>query len=313
MSQRTVQSKRCGNVTLRAWTVSIAVHIIVLTVLGVTKFSQCGTAGKQWPAPVTRISRIKQLMQTGPIIPKPKVKKPPPATEIGRFARRTGRIPITSRIFDTAKPGSQNSVNFSKVSASQKAFALAGSGILPKGIGFFGSWTEQRKVCYVVDCSGSMQGLFGQVRKKLAESIRNLQPDQYFYIIFFGGDRLLEFGDGRLIRATQQAKSAAYDFIDLVQPAGQTNALAALERAMEIRDGRGVSASVIYFLTDGFELTNKDEQRFPQKIADLQKRVSPRTKINTIGFWPQDKERKILEAIARQTGGEFVLVDDDNN
>jgi Mg-chelatase subunit ChlD len=155
-----------------------------------------------------------------------------------------------------------------------------------------------------------MRGILGGVRKKLAESIKSLQPDQYFYIIFFGGDRLLEFGDGRPVRATERAKSTAYDFIDSVRPAGQTNAMAALERAVQIRDDSGFSPSVIYFLTDGFELTTEDAQEFSQKVASLLKRFAPATRINTIGFWPQSDDRRMLETIARQSGGEFVFVRD---
>lgn len=111
-----------------------------------------------------------------------------------------------------------------------------------------------------------------------------------------------------MLRAGEKAKSAAYDFIDSIQPAGLTNAPAALERAVQIRDGRGISPSVIYFLTDGFELTAKGTQIFSQKVADLLKRFAPTTRINTIGFWPQSSDRKMLEEIARQSGGDFILI-----
>jgi hypothetical protein len=310
MNQRTVSSGRVGSVSFWAWMVSIAVHLIVLTAFGVVKFSQSQTGGKHRPTPIAKINQIKKLMQANPIIPKPKIKK----SAKGRYAGRTNRLFPANRIFDTAKPSSpilaNNNDGLAKPSASQSASSLAGSRILPHKIEFFGSFAEQRKVCYLVDCSGSMQGVFGRVRKKLKESIASLQPDQYFYIIFFGGDKLFEFGNGLLLRASQKTKSAAYDFIDLVQPAGQTNALAALERAVQIRDRRGLSPSIVYFLTDGFELTTEDAQRFPQKIANLQKRFAPMTRINTIGFWPQGNDRKMLEAIARQSGGEFVFVAD---
>ena len=152
--------------------------------------------------------------------------------------------------------------------------------------------------------------MFGQVRKRLKKSIASLQPDQYFCIIFFGNNRLFEFSNGRLLRATQKAKNSAYDFIDLVQAAGQTNALAALKKAVQIRNGSGAGPSVIYFLTDGFELTTEGTQKFSQKVADLLKRFAPTTRINTIGFWPQSDDREMLELIARQSGGEFVLITD---
>jgi hypothetical protein len=86
-----------------------------------------------------------------------------------------------------------------------------------------------------------------------------------------------------------------------------------LERAVRIRDGSGVGPSVIYFLTDGFELTNEDAQGFSRKVKDLLKRFVPTTKINTIGFWPQISDREMLGVMARQSGGECVIIGDGDN
>ena len=304
MNQRMVSRGRGGSVTFWAWMVSIAVHLIVLTAFGFAKFSQTQAGAKQRPIPTAKVNQIKKLIQAAPIIPKPKVKKPSKS----QFTRKTDKLLPVNRIIGTAKPDSQDWPNPAKPSAPQGVFSFSSSANLQHRIEFFGSFTDQRKVCYLVDCSGSMQGIFGQVRKKLKDSIANLQPDQYFYIIFFGGNRLFEFGDGYLVRAAEQTKSSAYDFIDSVRPAGQTNALAALERAVQIRDGRGQSPSMIYFLTDGFELTPENEEQFPRKIANFFKKFAPTTRINTIGFWPESNDRKMLETIAKQSGGESVFI-----
>ena len=309
-----VSGGRGASVTFWAWTASIAVHLIVLTAFGFVKFSQSKAQAKQRPAPTAKVTHIKKLMQAAPIIPKPKIKRPLPVTGSSRFVRVTDRELVANRIFDTAKPGLQSSApcwdGLAKSAWSTGVFSLPSSAISPSGIEFFGSWTDQRKVCYLVDCSGSMHGVFGRVREELAESIASLQPDHYFYIIFFGGGRLFEFGDGRLLRATPDAKSAAYDFIDSVQPAGQTNAMTAMERAVQICDGSGFSPSIIYFLTDGFELTTEDTHQFIRKITNLLERFAPTTRINTIGFWPQTEDCKMLKIIAKQSGGEFVFVRD---
>lgn len=217
--------------------------------------------------------------------------------------------PVTG-ILDSAKSSSQDLGRITKPQSSQSSFQLVGSDGFSQGTEFFGARTCERKICYVVDCSGSMRGMLSGVRRKLQRSIASLQQDQYFYIIFFGNGRLFESGEGRMVRATQKAKSAACEFVDSVRPAGQTNALAALERAMQIHDADNLSPSVIYFLTDGFELTTKNRQRFGNQIANLLRRFAPKTKINTIGFWPQDGDRNMLEIIAKQSGGEFVFVTD---
>jgi Mg-chelatase subunit ChlD len=158
-----------------------------------------------------------------------------------------------------------------------------------------------------------MQGIFSRVQQKLKDSISALEPDQYFYIIFFSGNRLIEFGDGKLLRATKQNKSDAAGFIDSVQPAGTTNAMAAMEKVMQIRDWHTGAPTVVYFLTDGFELTPEDAQLFSKKISAALKETTAPVKVNTIGFWPQTGDRQLLETIASHTGGDFVLVSDSYN
>ena len=312
MNQGMVSNSRGEDVRFWAWAVSITVHLIVLTVFGIFKLSPSKAQGEQLPTPTANISQVRKLLQAVSIIPKPKIKSPVKSRSGGLAAGKLGGLASPHFVVPPSKPGLQDLPKLAKPAGFVSNFPPAGAAILPAGIKFFGSRTDQRKVCYLVDCSGSMQGIFGRVRKELLESIQNLQPDQYFYIIFFGGDRLLEFGDGRLVRAAKPAKTAACDFINSIQPAGRTNALAALERTVQIRDDSGISPAVIYFLTDGFELTGEDTHRFSQKIANLLKRFAPTTRINTIGFWPTSQDRLLLETIARRSGGEFVSVTDSN-
>jgi hypothetical protein len=303
MNQRMVSNHRSGSVTFWAWIASITFHLIVLTAFGFVKFAQSKTQAER-PTPTAKINQIKRFMETAPAMPKPKVKR----SDKSRFTKKMDRLLPINRICYAAKPSPQDGTDTAKPSISKSVFLSSSSTISPHRTEFFGSFTDQRRVCYLVDCSGSMQGIFGQVRKKLKDSIARLQPDQYFYIIFFGGNRLFEFGDGYLVRAAEQTKSSAYDFIDSVRPAGQTNALAALERAVQIRDGRGQSPSIIYFLTDGFELTAENERQFPRKIANFFKKFAPTTRINTIGFWPESDDHKMLQTIAKQSGGESVFI-----
>ena len=299
---------RTGSVTFWAWMASISVHLIVLAIFFVVKSSQPSPRIAQASVPVAKVNQIRKLIQVAPTTPKPSIKRPVRQ----RLQKRGSKTISANQIFDAPGQISENSVNFEEPINSESAYSLTGSEIMAGRIEFFGSWTDHRKVCYVVDCSGSMQGIFSRVQKKLKESISALQPDQYFYIIFFGNDRLLEFGEGRLVRATEEIKSAACDFVDSAQPSGQTNTLAALERAAQIRDSMGGSTSVIYFLTDGFELTAEDARTFPRKISNLLNRFAPSTKVNTIGFWAQRQDREMLKIIAKQSGGEFVSVADNN-
>jgi hypothetical protein len=315
MKQRTVSTCRSGSVTFWAWMASIGTHLTVLTIFGVVRFSHLQAVNEQRPAPTTKISRVEKFIQTSPVIPKPRVKRLVRENITERDGTKPPeRLAPPNPTFNAPKPVTQDlPTSFSPASSVGKDRSSIEGVNPPNEIEFFGSRTQERKVCYVVDSSGSMQGMFGRVRDNLKKSIEALQPDQYFYIIFFGGKELLEFGDGRLLRAAPKAKSAAYSFIDSVQAVGRTNALAALEKAIQVRDGSGNGPAVIYFLTDGFELTTEDTRRFPQRISNLLREISPRTKINVIGFWPAESDRNILGTIAAQSGGEFVLVYDDNS
>jgi hypothetical protein len=290
-----------------ACVVSIGVHLTLLTVFGVLRFSGSVAQMSGLAIPAARVEQKEDLPQAASVIPKPKVKR----AEVKDSVRGGAGFFPGERIFGDVKQGPESSEGLWKSSVSLSSLWSPRPEDLAGRPGLFGSFSERRKVCYLVDCSGSMRGVFGRVREELKESIGNLQADEYFYIIFFGGDRLFEFGDGSLVRATLGAKSSAQRFIDSVGPAGQTNALAALERAVQIRDGRGEGSSVIYFLTDGFELAKENEGKFLQEAGDLLGRFVPVAMVNVIGFWPQGGDRKMLQAMAKQGGGEFVLIEGD--
>ena len=180
---------------------------------------------------------------------------------------------------------------------------------------FFGSSTNKRKICYLVDCSGSMQGLFGRVKKELRKSIDSLEQDQYFAVIFFGRGGLIEFEDGKLVRASVKNKQVAYDFINPIEPAGQGDGIAALNKALNIRDSGGLAPQVIYFLTDGFDIAGEGDANAELKAAESacgKARDAAGVQINPIAFWPQEQDKKILELICEKSGGQLVVIADEN-
>jgi hypothetical protein len=292
------------SVTFWAWTASITLHLAVLLVFGAAEFSRKSARATEQPAPVAKVSKVERLIQASPVIPKPKVKTPVHDQD----AEEKAVILPVENIFDAAKPHPQNPYDAAKAPAASSDLPVVSSPVIPKGVEFFGSRADERKVCYVVDCSGSMQGGFGRVKKELKESIAGLQQDQYFYIIFFGNGRLFEHDGALMTRATQKSKAAAYAFIDSTEPYGRTNAMIALERAIKIRDSSGAGPSIIYFLTDGFDLIGRDSRKFALKTAELLKQFAPKTRINTIGFWPAGNDIRTLKEIAEQSGGEFTCI-----
>ena len=304
MNQRKVWSWRSGNVRLLALVISAALHLVVLTVFGIAKFSKCESLAQQRKTPAVSVVEIRKFIKAAPVVPKPKIKRP----SASRLAAKADKILPADKIFEAAKPYFSNKNVLKEMAESQSEFSLTDDVMCFGEIDFFGSSTSRQKICYVVDCSGSMQGLMGCVRKELKKSISELQPDNYFGIVFFGDGKLFEFGGGRLLRATPKSKSAAYDFIDAIKPSGKTNAAAAIERAVQVSDACGVSPQTIYFLTDGFELTADGKRQFSGQIASLLKNIATETNINTIGFESQGNDSKLLEALAKQTGGKFISV-----
>ena len=294
--------------TARVWALIITVgaHIIILTAFGFVEFSHFKTDKNPAGKPTVSLKPVSTLAQTALIVPKPRIRKQGSAISVDTLKLSTNEI------FANFKPAASIlPVELYQQGAAGDTVNMSTEGLqLTSGVEFFGTFARQRRVCYVVDCSGSMQGLFGLVQNRLCESVKKLQADQYFEIIFFAGDRLDEFGDGRLVRATNEAKIRAYRFIETVRPAGKTNAMAALETALHVRDSTGQGAEVIYFLTDGFELGTGGTYMFQTKTANLLAQFAPKTKINTIGFYAQGRDCTLLEAIAEQSGGQFVLVTD---
>ena len=92
---------------------SIVVHLIVLTVFGFIQFSPCrrradsGTHLRDGPIPAAKVSRIRRLIETAPIIPKPKITKPTMGEFTGRVNAAVPR-PGAEGIFKAAKPGGRD-------------------------------------------------------------------------------------------------------------------------------------------------------------------------------------------------------------
>ena len=175
---------------------------------------------------------------------------------------------------------------------------------------FFGQKSIVQRICYVVDCSGSMYGQMYRVKDQLKQSILKLNPQQTFCVLFFmDGRQMLMTGSGRLESATIRSKSHALELIRKVKPAGSTDAVHALECAMRLRDTGGHYPEIIYFLTDGFDLDESGLQLFVETIGGLRKTFAPSAILHTIGFWPQNRDRQMLETLAQNTGGDYIEVE----
>jgi len=153
---------------------------------------------------------------------------------------------------------------------------------------------DARKIVYVVDRSGSMTDSIDYVKMELKRSLRDLNPDKQFDIIFYSSGPALEMPARRLVTAVQVNKDQAFEFIDGIVAQGETDPAEALQRAFAVKP------DVIFFLTDG---------EFDKSIVEQVRRanVGKKVIVNTIAFLYRDGE-PLLRQIAADNGGNYKFV-----
>jgi uncharacterized protein with von Willebrand factor type A (vWA) domain len=169
---------------------------------------------------------------------------------------------------------------------------------------FFGAKSRAEDVAYVIDCSASLKGSFGDIRREMLRSIGALGEGQRFHIILFADGRTLETRPRRLTEPTRGAKAAAAKFLSRVRPSGRTEPVVALSRAFSVLRAGGRKSRLICLLTDG---AFPDGERVMRTIRRLNPRDSVR--INTYLYGRSDGGAGTLRRIARESGGRFTRVE----
>ncbi len=278
--------------------ISIFLHIVILSIFAVATFSRGKVSTNQYTTPHATITKLRKQLAKPQIIPKPKIKEKITKLRKQKLKElQNKKVEIASNKID---------VNLAKdISKEKETRELKNEAL--SNIEFFGNQTSMRKVCFVVDCSGSMLGLFREVRNQLKSSISALTPDNFFDVIMFRGTGLIEIGDGELLRATPNNIKRALKRIDRCpRPFGSPNALEAIKRAISLKDSSGAHADVIYFLTDGFDFSSDENENFALEVNRLRLENSPKTRIHTIGFWTNNRDKEMLKRLAQTSGGEFT-------
>ncbi len=284
-----------------ALSASITLHIILLAVFAAVEFTSSVTAqtkNKQnTPSTASLIKKVSSPLT----LPKPKV--------------TTFRHQTAHRLFelDELMPAKKTDLTSQDPEDNSKrknySFQISDEYFPAEtSQGFFSDSDRNKNLCYVVDCSGSMQGLFAQVRKQLIESINSLRPDQYFSIVFFRGEEILQVTPGAMIRASASNKTKALKLINSIEPKGTTDPLNAIRIALSARDNAQRPPQKIFFLTDGLDLQPQNSSDFAKKVKDFRQNLLENITINTIAFWAQPQDALILEKIAKENGGKFIKI-----
>lgn len=163
---------------------------------------------------------------------------------------------------------------------------------------------------YVVDISSSMGdgGRLNLAKNQLKASLRHLQPNQKFQIVFYSDHpermSVRQSSDGDMYFATETVLRLAFRKIDSVQPENGT------DHAPALREALSMEPDVIYFLTDG-----ETEVIDTQVMRDL-KKISPRTTIHVVQLAPSgltSRSVSWLERLADQFRGQYLRLEDQGN
>lgn len=282
---------------INAMTISIALHVVILAVLAFVQFSKALPSGSKDAKPQATISQVQKKINSEPIVPKPKIKE-----RVSDLRKNRKRL-----LARKSKPKQNSAESIATLMPQESDITSLFQGSSDENIEFFGNSTNMRKVCFVVDCSGSMLGLFREVRGQLCSSLSMLKPDNFFSVIIFKGDTIIETGEGRLCRATAAAVNEAAEIVRTSpRPFGKPDAAKALKKAFKLRDSSGNAPDVVYFLTDGFDFSTSENVCFIDTIEKMRKQFAPSAKIHTIGFWTNKVDREMLNKIAARSGGHFV-------
>ena len=288
-----------GKVRYWALGISVVVHAAALGVFAGVKLSNL--KNEQTAAtPSISMQMVKKVIEQPKPVPKPKVETiPEPKPEILPEPERAVK-PLIVEDKPTAEPAAE----------PQPLPVVEAEPVEPvHEVEFFGQRSIAQRICFVVDCSGSMYGQMYRVKRKLKDTLNRLNPQQAFCVLFFmEGRQILMTGSGRLERATVDTKSQSFELINRIKPGGSTDAAHALECAMQLRDSERYGPEVIYFLTDGFNLDESGSQLFVEKVQVLRNSLAPSTVLNTIGFWPQERDRQMLQELANITCGVYTEV-----
>jgi hypothetical protein len=190
-----------------------------------------------------------------------------------------------------------------------------GDGIGPgSATGVFGLRDEASRIVYVFDRSESMNSVFTlntgkenvsvtfleAAKEELMKSLGELTNGSEFHMIFYNSFAA-PFIDGRkgLIKVDYETKKFAQEFVYNLVAEKNTNHVAALEMALELRP------EVIFLMTDGEEKddpTSSDLRRL-QKLA---RRAG--TRINVIHFCFEERPNSTLVSLAKRTQGQFKSI-----
>ncbi len=285
-----------------SWTVSIVIHLLVALVFFLITDSNKHVAMGQKQAPTASIDEPIESLEIEPIINDLQIETPtleqqamPDLPDLQAPSLDAISMPTPTQS-DPMIASSQGSLNFSvPVNTTYKSFSSQ----------FANTNTNAKRICYVVDYSGSMVIAFEYVRKELQKTIQQLSPAHYFQMIFYTGGTPKTLPHDQMIRATQQNRVNTLNFLKTIQLASAGNqadaaqsVVAALKKAFNFKSPENQPPDLIYLITDG-EFDHKIVQQATRQLQQTSTRKIP---INVIACGNKDNQSN-LKRFALQNKG----------
>ncbi|MBN2377723.1 MAG: VWA domain-containing protein [Sedimentisphaerales bacterium] len=292
------------------WAISVMVHVFIASVFLLVTFSGSSDRLAEKQTPAAQVQPELEALLSEPMIQDLQVEP----VEVEKLFAEKLPLPAVTEV-EVAEPfgGIEKATRFGgeSVGTGLADVSLGGDSFLRSR--FCGTGSLARRICYVVDNSGSMIMARDYVRRELKRAVANLTPAQYFYIIFYAGSDPQELGSGRLIRAAAHNRRKAQSFVEQTELVSVANAevateavVKALTRALTISADDGNGAEVVYLLTDG----QYDQQVVKAEVKKLQSQRTQPARINVISCGVRDNE-KFLRTLAAMYGGQYRFVSDE--
>jgi Ca-activated chloride channel family protein len=177
--------------------------------------------------------------------------------------------------------------------------------MLPGGPSYYGLAIHARRVVFVIDISGSMQGArIAAAKRELAGAVQALPEDREFNILAY--NQAVGVWQPSLVRATDANKQNATRFVAYLNATGHTATYDAIDAAFRF------DVEAVYFLTDGEPTTGKFVA--PRDILEAVSQGNRRRRISiyAVGVGPGAAGSPLdtfLKMLAEQNFGLYRRVD----
>ncbi|MBN1764208.1 MAG: VWA domain-containing protein [Sedimentisphaerales bacterium] len=307
---RTLPGKRLGpNVSIAGWSISIFIHSVILLGCLMVSFTSSGEQEKIKQIPQAMIEPVIEPLQVEPMLDDHPLEVNlwndiiPNRSDFDTI-HQAFQPPDNSGdsigVFTNSGNSRQNKSNSTVITRTYQS-------------SFCGTWGHSSRICFVVDCSGSMVIAFDYIRRELKRSINALEPGQYFNVIFFASDNPRQLVFRKLLRANASNRQKGLQFVDTINLTKVSNSREALTGVInaftEAFAGAtfdGEEVNLIYLLTDG----EFDHGQVTRILKDMQTQRKEPVTINVIACGVRRNER-FLGNLALSYQGQYRFISDE--